>query len=39
LDEIYGAVPEKIRGVLGRVQQSGRHLLDLINDVLDFSFR
>jgi signal transduction histidine kinase len=37
LDEIYGAVPESLREVLERVQQSGRHLLDLINDVLDIS--
>jgi signal transduction histidine kinase len=37
LDEIYGEVPEPLRDVLERVQQSGRHLLDLINDVLDIS--
>jgi signal transduction histidine kinase len=37
LDEIYGAVPEPLRDVLERVQQSGHHLLDLINDVLDIS--
>ena len=37
LDEIYGEVPEPLRDVLDRVQQSGRHLLDLINDVLDIS--
>jgi signal transduction histidine kinase len=36
-DNIYGEVPEKIRDVLVRVQKSGRHLLDLINDVLDLS--
>jgi signal transduction histidine kinase/HAMP domain-containing protein len=36
-DHIYGEVPEKIRDVLVRVQRSGRHLLDLINDVLDLS--
>ena len=37
LDEIYGEVPAEIRDVQERVQQSGRHLLGLINDVLDLS--
>jgi signal transduction histidine kinase len=37
LDKIYGEVPDKIREVLERVQNSGRHLLALINDVLDLS--
>ena len=37
LDGIYGEPPEKIREVLQRVEQSGRHLLGLINDVLDLS--
>ena len=37
LDDIYGAVPDKIRDVLQRMQLSGRHLLRLINDVLDLS--
>jgi signal transduction histidine kinase/HAMP domain-containing protein len=36
-DQIYGPVPEKILEVLQRVQKSGRHLLGLINDVLDLS--
>jgi signal transduction histidine kinase len=36
-DRIYGDVPDKIQEVLGRVQQSGQHLLSLINDVLDIS--
>ncbi|HXV07445.1 MAG TPA: ATP-binding protein, partial [Burkholderiales bacterium] len=36
-DGIYGAVPQKIREVVERVQKSGRHLLGLINDVLDIS--
>ena len=36
-DGIYGDVPDKMREVLERVQQSGRHLLGLINDILDLS--
>jgi signal transduction histidine kinase len=37
LDAIYGEVPSKMRGVLERVQSNGKHLLGLINDVLDLS--
>ncbi len=37
VDNIYGEVPEKIREVLERVGKNGRHLLNLINDVLDLS--
>ncbi len=37
VDQIYGEVPEKIKEVLDRVQGSGRHLLGLINAVLDLS--
>jgi len=36
-DGLYGDVGEKAHGVLERVQSNGRHLLGLINDVLDLS--
>ena len=36
-DGIYGALEDRVRGVLERVQHNGRHLLGLINDVLDLS--
>jgi signal transduction histidine kinase len=37
LDNIYGDTPQKMRSALERVQINGRHLLGLINDVLDLS--
>jgi signal transduction histidine kinase len=36
-DGIYGALDDRVKGVLDRVQQNGKHLLGLINDVLDLS--
>jgi signal transduction histidine kinase len=37
LDNIYGKTPDKMREVLDRLQANGKHLLGLINDVLDLS--
>jgi signal transduction histidine kinase len=37
LDGLYGDVGDKARSVLERVQSNGRHLLGLINDVLDLA--
>src|SRR5947207_6823084 len=37
LDSIYGEPTDKMRTVLERLQTNGRHLLGLINDVLDLS--
>jgi signal transduction histidine kinase len=37
VDGVYGETPEKMQGVLKRIESNGRHLLGLINDVLDLS--
>jgi signal transduction histidine kinase len=37
LDRIYGDIPDRMRGVMERVQVNGHHLLGLINDVLDLA--
>jgi signal transduction histidine kinase len=36
-DGIYGELPPRAAGVLERVQNNGKHLLALINDVLDLA--
>jgi signal transduction histidine kinase len=36
-DGLYGTLPDEAMEVLGRIQKDGRHLLGLINDVLDIS--
>jgi signal transduction histidine kinase/putative methionine-R-sulfoxide reductase with GAF domain len=37
LDKVYGETPDRMRGVLQRIESNGKHLLGLINDVLDLS--
>jgi signal transduction histidine kinase len=37
MDGLYGETPGKMRDVLDRIQKNGKHLLGLINDVLDLS--
>ena len=37
VDGLYGTIPDKALEVLERIQINGKHLLSLINDVLDIS--
>jgi signal transduction histidine kinase len=37
VDGLYGEIPDQAKEVLERVQVNGKHLLELINDVLDLS--
>ena len=37
VDGLYGALPDKALEILERIQKDGKHLLGLINDVLDIS--
>ncbi|MDP2156704.1 MAG: ATP-binding protein, partial [Nitrospirota bacterium] len=36
-DELFGTLNDKQKEYVGDIQSSGRHLLDLINDILDLS--
>jgi GAF domain-containing protein len=37
VDGVYGETPEKVQAALKRITTNGKHLLGLINDVLDLS--
>ncbi|MGH7595820.1 MAG: ATP-binding response regulator [bacterium] len=36
-EQVYGFLNEKQHSALGNIEESGRHLLELINDILDLS--
>jgi PAS domain S-box-containing protein len=36
-EQVYGEIPDEQRAALDRIGRSARHLLDLVNDVLDLS--
>ncbi len=37
IDQVLGSINERQQKALGNIERSGRHLLDLINDILDLS--
>jgi PAS domain S-box-containing protein len=37
LEDVYGPLADRQRAALGRIDESGRHLLDVIGDILDLA--